>query len=100
MRSSRFGTAVVIGAGHNGLVAGILLADAGWDVVVLEEQERVGGAVFSDRSVPADFVTDWYSAFSPLGAAAPGLRGPARAQSGRQWSHAPTVLAHVLPDDR
>ena len=28
--------AVVIGAGPNGLVAGNVLADAGWDVVVLE----------------------------------------------------------------
>jgi len=28
--------AVVIGAGHNGLVAANLLADAGWDVLVLE----------------------------------------------------------------
>ena len=28
--------AVVIGAGHNGLVAANLLADAGWDVIVVE----------------------------------------------------------------
>ena len=28
--------AVVIGAGHNGLVAANLLADAGWEVTVLE----------------------------------------------------------------
>lgn len=26
--------AVVIGAGHNGLVAAAMLADAGWDVMV------------------------------------------------------------------
>src|SRR3954454_14456736 len=93
-------SAVVIGAGHNGLVAAILLADAGWDVVVLEEQERVGGAVFSDRSVHPDFVTDWFSAFYPLGAASPVISGLDLDKSGLVWSHAPSVLAHVLPDDR
>ena len=35
--------AVVIGAGHNGLVAAAMLADAGWDVVVLEAQPDPGG---------------------------------------------------------
>jgi flavin-dependent dehydrogenase len=37
--------AVVIGAGPNGLVAAIMLADAGWDVVVLEADSEPGGAV-------------------------------------------------------
>jgi phytoene dehydrogenase-like protein len=92
--------AVVIGAGHNGLVAAIMLADAGWDVVVLEEQQRAGGAVFSDRSVHADYITDWFSAFYPLGAASPVLARLDLERCGLQWSHAPSVLAHVLPDDR
>ena len=39
--------AVVIGAGPNGLVAANALADAGWDVVVLEANDEVGGAVRS-----------------------------------------------------
>ncbi len=39
--------AVVVGAGHNGLVAANLLADAGWDVVVLEATATPGGAVRS-----------------------------------------------------
>jgi phytoene dehydrogenase-like protein len=34
--------AVVIGAGHHGLVAAAMLADAGWDVVVLEAQGTPG----------------------------------------------------------
>ena len=94
------GEAVVVGAGHNGLVAANLLADAGWDVVVLEEQERIGGAVYSDRSVHPEFVTDWYSAFYPLGAASPAISGLELERHGLRWSHAPHVLAHLFSDDR
>jgi phytoene dehydrogenase-like protein len=92
--------AIVIGAGHNGLVAANLLADAGWSVVVLEEQPRAGGAVFSDRSLHPEFVTDWFSAFYPLAAASPALTGLELERYGLRWSQAPAVLAHVLPDDR
>jgi flavin-dependent dehydrogenase len=44
--------AVVIGAGHNGLVAAALLADAGWDVLVLEAPPDPGGAVRSAELFP------------------------------------------------
>ncbi|MBC7340272.1 MAG: NAD(P)-binding protein [Firmicutes bacterium] len=37
--------AVLIGSGHNNLVAGVLLAQAGWKVVVFEQADEVGGAV-------------------------------------------------------
>ncbi len=43
--------AVVIGAGPNGLVAANLLADAGWDVLVLEAEDEPGGAVRSGEYV-------------------------------------------------
>jgi monoamine oxidase len=37
--------AVVIGAGHNGLVGANLPSDAGWSVVVCEATSHMGGAV-------------------------------------------------------
>jgi phytoene dehydrogenase-like protein len=40
---------VIVGAGHNGLVAAVLLARAGVDVAVLEEKEAVGGACKTER---------------------------------------------------
>ena len=65
---------VVIGAGHNGLVAAAMLADAGWDVVVLEAQPEPGGAVKSAELFPG-YVSDLFSAFYPLSVASPALRG-------------------------
>lgn len=40
---------VIVGAGHNGLVAALLLAKHGLDVLVLEEQAVIGGAARSER---------------------------------------------------
>ncbi|RJQ76625.1 NAD(P)/FAD-dependent oxidoreductase [Pseudonocardiaceae bacterium YIM PH 21723] len=92
--------AVVIGAGPNGLVAANLLADAGWDVLVLEAAEEPGGAVRTAELIEPGFRNDLCSSFYPLGAASPILRGLELERHGLRWVHAPAVLAHVLPDDR
>ncbi|MGW1814938.1 phytoene desaturase family protein [Streptomyces sp. NPDC002125] len=92
--------AVVIGAGPNGLVAANLLAAAGWSVEVLEAETEPGGAVRSDRGVHPDYVSDLFSAFYPLAAASPILGGLELQEEGLQWSRAPRVLAHPLPDGR
>jgi phytoene dehydrogenase-like protein len=89
--------AVVIGAGHNGLVAANLLADSGWDVVVVDAASAPGGAVRSDTSVDPAFVTDLFSSFYPMTAASPVMRGLHLEDHGLRWVHAPTVLAHLRP---
>jgi phytoene dehydrogenase-like protein len=92
--------AVVIGAGHNGLVAANLLADAGWHVLVLEAQDQPGGAVRTVDITAPGFHSDHCAAFFPLSAVSPALTGLELERYGLRWRHAPEVLAHVLPDDR
>ncbi|MGC4807253.1 phytoene desaturase family protein [Micromonospora sp. DT233] len=92
--------AVVVGAGHNGLVAANLLADAGWDVLVCEATGAPGGAVRSAEVTAPGYLSDLYSSFYPLGYASPVLGGLELERHGLSWTHAPDVLAHLLPDGR
>ena len=92
--------AVVIGAGPNGLVAANALADAGWDVVLLEANDEVGGAVRSAEVTAPGFGNDLFSAFYPLAAASPVIEGLELGDHGLSWRHAPAVLAHALDDGR
>jgi len=90
--------AVVIGAGHNGLVAAALLADAGWDVLVLEAQPVPGGAVKSAELFPG-YISDMFSAFYPLSVASPALRALHLEDHGLRWTHAPAVVGHARSAD-
>ncbi|MCU1537520.1 MAG: amine oxidase [Humibacillus sp.] len=89
---------VVIGSGPNGLVAANLLSDAGWDVLVLEAQPRIGGAVASDSAVASGWVHDTFSSFYPLAAASPTIGALELEKHGLVWEHAPSVVGHPLPD--
>jgi phytoene dehydrogenase-like protein len=71
--------AVVIGAGHNGLVAANLLADAGWEVLVLEATGVAGGSVRTAELTAPGFRNDVFSAFLPSGR-------PHRSCVGWSWS--------------
>src|SRR4051794_37180053 len=62
--------AVVIGAGANGLVAANILADHGWDVLVLEGADSPG-AVRTDDLTLSGFRHDTFSSFYPFAAASP-----------------------------
>lgn len=93
---TREADAVVIGAGHHGLVAASLLADAGWDVIVLDARSKVGGAVSS--TTIDGFVVDEFSSNHPLGKASPVLRDLELERHGLTWvDHRPSVV-HVADE--
>ena len=87
--------AIVIGAGHNGLVAAIHLAQAGADVTVLEHAPRHGGASSSGELTLPGFVHDHCAGFVPMAAASPAMR---ELELGIDWVNPETVLAHPFED--
>ena len=89
--------AIVIGAGPNGLVAGNHLADAGWDVLVLEANDEVGGAVRSGELVEPGFTSDLFSAFYPLAVASPAIRPLRLEEHGLRWCRSALACAHPTP---
>ncbi|MGN6753883.1 MAG: phytoene desaturase family protein [Intrasporangium sp.] len=88
--------AVVIGSGPNGLVAANLLADAGWDVLVLEEQPWLGGAVNSAADVRDGWIHDTCSSFYPLAAASPVIESLQLEHHGLEWVNAPAIVGNPL----
>jgi monoamine oxidase len=52
---------MVVGAGMSGLVVARILRDTGFPVVVLEARDRIGGRIWTDRSlgVPCDLGASW-----------------------------------------
>ena len=91
---------VVVGAGHNGLVAANLLADAGWSVLVLEANAAPGGGTRTAELAAPGFRSELCSAFYPLTAASPVIAALGLGRYGLRWRHHHVPLVHVLPDGR
>jgi phytoene dehydrogenase-like protein len=91
--------AVVVGAGPNGLVAANLLAEHGWEVVVLEAAAEPGGAV-RDAEMAPGCRYDLFSGFYPLGAASPVMARLDLERWGVRWRQAPVVIGHPFLDGR
>ncbi|MDQ3469577.1 MAG: NAD(P)/FAD-dependent oxidoreductase, partial [Actinomycetota bacterium] len=90
--------AIVVGAGPNGLVAANVLADAGWNVLLLEANGAPGGAVRTEELTAPGFRNDVFSAFYPFTAASPVMRALELDRFGLRWTHAHHVLAHPRRD--
>lgn len=90
--------AVVIGAGPNGLTAACALARAGWKVLVLEAQDRAGGALNSRELTLPGYVHDVGAAFFPFASVSPAFRELDLAGVGLRFVNAEYESSHPAPD--
>ncbi|HEV3376512.1 MAG TPA: FAD-dependent oxidoreductase, partial [Thermoleophilaceae bacterium] len=90
----------MIGAGHHGLVCAGNLAEAGWEVTVVEAGARPGGAVHSCEGPLPGFVEDPCAGYFPLTRASPVFEEIELERLGVDWIETPVVMVHPLPDGR
>ncbi|MBM4267444.1 MAG: NAD(P)/FAD-dependent oxidoreductase [Deltaproteobacteria bacterium] len=95
-RASREGPfdAVVVGAGPNGLAAGIELARAGASVAVLEGGDTIGGGTRVAELTLPGFVHDVCSGAHPMGILSPFFRELPMAKHGLEWVLPGASVAH------
>ncbi len=91
-------TAVVVGAGPNGLAAAIHLARNGFDVQVLEAAETIGGGARSGELTVAGLIHDYCSAAHPLGVGSRFWQEIDLGRYGVTWRWPEIDCAHPLDD--
>ena len=92
--------AVAIGSGINSLVAGALLAKAGWSVCVLERNDWLGGAIRTAEITEPGFVHEVFASWHPLftgSAAYAELEGDLTAR-GLEYLNTDLPTATLFPD--
>lgn len=88
--------AVIIGSGPSGLSAGIVLAKAGLDVLIVEAAETVGGGMRTAELTLDGFHHDICSAVHPMGYLSPYFQELELEKYGLEWIFPEVSVAHPL----
>jgi phytoene dehydrogenase-like protein len=89
-------TAIVVGAGPNGLAAAVTLARAGLEVTVLEAADEIGGGTRSGELTVPGVLHDHCSAVHPMALGSPFLRSLDLTSHGVRWAWPEVDLAHPV----
>ncbi|MDL9980858.1 phytoene desaturase family protein [Microbacterium sp. ASV49] len=92
--------AVVVGAGPNGLVAAIVLAEAGLRTILFEAASRPGGALRTEELTLPGFRHDVGATVHALALASPAFRALQLERDGLAFAHPALPLGHALAPGR
>ena len=89
-------TAIVVGAGPNGLATAITLAKAGVQVIVLEAADEIGGGTRSSEAIIPGLLHDHCSAIHPMAVGSPFLGSLDLDRYGLSWRLPEIDCVHPL----
>lgn len=90
--------AVVVGSGPNGLAAGIVLQQAGLNVLIVEGKKTIGGGLRSAELTLPGFVHDICSAIHPLAVGSPFFSTLPLEKHGLEFIYPALSAAHPFDD--
>ena len=88
--------AIVVGAGPNGLAAGVALAKAGLQVTVLEAADEIGGGTRTSEAIMPGLLHDHCSAIHPMAVGSQFLAGLGLDRYGLSWRLPEIDCVHPL----
>jgi phytoene dehydrogenase-like protein len=91
---------VIVGAGPNGLAAGIVLGRAGLNVAIFEARTSIGGGCRTEALTLPGYRHDVCAAIHPMALASPLFQRLDLPRHGVEWLPARYPLAHPLDDGR